>query len=470
MAANLQKSKTFYENFERKGGSDLKNTHYCPGCGHGILHKYIAEAIEELECQDKTIFISPVGCSVFAYYYFDVGNIQVAHGRAPAGATGAKRSRPESVVISYQGDGDLAAIGTAEIIHAANRGENITVFFVNNAIYGMTGGQMAPTTLLGQKTTTTPYGRKSENEGFPIKMSELISTLDAPVYVERVSLTDPASRNKTRKAVKKAIKNQIDGVGFSFVEVLAACPSGLKQTPVEANNWVKDNMHKIFEMKCFKDENTKIQKSEKIQLSNSELFNALGLQKDTQDVNNVNINDFKDQQVRIAGFGGQGILSAGTTLSVLGMTEGLETTWIPSYGPEMRGGTSNCHVRLSANKIGSPLVEKANVLIAMNGPSLDTFESIVSKNGIVIVNSSMIDQKVKRNDLNAYYIPLSDIANEVGVPAAQSVAGLAAYICVSKIIPIEKLENVFHKALKRKDLIEKNVLIVRKVKEYIDNL
>ena len=181
-------------------------THYCPGCGHGVAHKLIAEAIEELGLQDRTIFVSPVGCSVFAYYYFDVGNVQVAHGRAPAAATALKRACPDKIVISYQGDGDLAAIGTAEIVHAANRGENITVFFVNNAIYGMTGGQMAPTTLVGQKSTTSPWGRRPVNEGFPLHMAELLSTLEAPVYIERVALSDNKNIMKARRAVRKALE------------------------------------------------------------------------------------------------------------------------------------------------------------------------------------------------------------------------------------------------------------------------
>src|SRR5436305_5803581 len=173
------KSPVFYDLYERK--SELKHqTHYCPGCGHGVVHKLIAEAIEDLELQDKTILVSPVGCSVFAHYYFDVGNVQVAHGRAPAAATGIKRACPDKIVISYQGDGDLAAIGTAEIVHAANRGDEITVCFVNNATYGTTGGMMAPTTLVGQKTTTSPWGRRPGNEGFPLHMCELISTLEAP--------------------------------------------------------------------------------------------------------------------------------------------------------------------------------------------------------------------------------------------------------------------------------------------------
>ena len=183
------KSPVFYEKYERK--SELQHqTHYCPGCGHGVVHKLIAEAIADMGYQDRAIFVSPVGCSVFAYYYFDVGNIQAAHGRAPAVATAAKRSNPDSLVIAYQGDGDQAAIGTAEIVHAANRGEKITVFFVNNAIYGMTGGQMAPTTLVGQKSTTSPWGRRPSNEGFPLHMAELLATLEAPVYIERVALSD----------------------------------------------------------------------------------------------------------------------------------------------------------------------------------------------------------------------------------------------------------------------------------------
>src|SRR5215468_8195782 len=188
-AAVHSKSPVFYGQYDRKG--ELQHqTHYCPGCGHGIAHKLIAEAIQDLGLQDRTIFVSPVGCSVFAYYYFDVGNVQAAHGRAPAAATAIKRTCPDKIVISYQGDGDLAAIGTAEIIHAANRGEKISVFFLNNAIYGMTGGQMAPTTLVGQKSTTSPFGRRPANEGFPLHMAEIIAQIEAPVFVERVALND----------------------------------------------------------------------------------------------------------------------------------------------------------------------------------------------------------------------------------------------------------------------------------------
>src|SRR5690242_9672872 len=233
------KPRSFYDRYERKG--ELQHqTHYCPGCGHGIVHKLVARAIDELGVQDRTILISPVGCSVFAYYYFDVGNIQAAHGRAPAVATGARRAHPESIVVSYQGDGDLAAIGAAEILHAANRGENITFLFVNNAIYGMTGGQMAPTTLIGQKTTTSPFGRDPWNEGNPLHVSELLASLEAPVYIERVALGNNKQIMSAARAVRKALETQKRGLGFSLVEILSPCPTIWKMDPLAAQRWVEE--------------------------------------------------------------------------------------------------------------------------------------------------------------------------------------------------------------------------------------
>jgi len=247
-----EKPESFYDRYFRK--SDLQHqTHYCPGCGHGIVHKLVASALDEMGLQDRTIFVSPVGCSVFAYYYFDVGNIQAAHGRAAAVAIAAKRAHPESIVISYQGDGDLAAIGTGEIIHAANRGENITVIFINNAVYGMTGGQMAPTTLIGQKTTTTPFGRSVSNEGYPLRVCELLAALEAPVYLERVALSDNKGIMRAGKAVRRAIENQVRGLGFSLVEVLSPCPTIWRKTPVDAQHWVAEEMIKAFPLGVYRD-------------------------------------------------------------------------------------------------------------------------------------------------------------------------------------------------------------------------
>jgi 2-oxoglutarate ferredoxin oxidoreductase subunit beta len=238
-----------------KRPESLSNTpfHYCPGCDHGVIHRMVAETIDELDVKDRTIGVAPVGCSVFAYDYFDLDFNQAAHGRAPAVATGIKRTRPDSIVFAYQGDGDLAAIGTAEIIHAANRGENITVIFVNNAIYGMTGGQMAPTTLVGMKTQTSPYGRDAATAGHPIKMCELLATLESPAYITRVAINTTANMMKAKKAIFNAFKLQTEKKGFSFVEVVSICPTNWGKKPVDAHKWLAENMLPVFPLGTFKD-------------------------------------------------------------------------------------------------------------------------------------------------------------------------------------------------------------------------
>ena len=221
-------------------------THYCAGCGHGIVHRVIAEVVDELGIRTRTIGIAPVGCAVLAYDYFNFDVTEAAHGRTPAVATGIKRSLPDHIVFSYQGDGDLAAIGTAEIIHAANRGENITVIFVNNAVYGMTGGQMAPTSLLKQKTATTPDGRDAALHGNPIRVCELLATLDGSAYLERVALSSPKEVRNLKKAITRAFRTQMDGMGFSLVECLATCPTYQRLSPVDALKFVNDVMTKTF--------------------------------------------------------------------------------------------------------------------------------------------------------------------------------------------------------------------------------
>ncbi len=227
--------------------------HYCPGCGHSIIHRVMTELIDEMDLQDKVVGIPPPGCAVFAYYYFDVDMAESAHGRGAAVATGLKRAYPQAIVFSYQGDGDLAAIGTAEIIHAANRGEIITVIFVNNAVYGMTGGQMAPTTLLNQKTTTTPYGRDIGLEGYPLKISEMLALARGAVYIERTAVNSPASIRRTKKAIRKAFQVQIDGLGFSLVEILSPCPVNWRMDPLESWQWIDKEMTKEFPLGVIKD-------------------------------------------------------------------------------------------------------------------------------------------------------------------------------------------------------------------------
>ena len=227
--------------------------HYCPGCAHGIVHRIIAQTIDELGIQDNVIGVAPVGCAVFAYNYFDVDMVEASHGRAPAVATGIKRADPSKIVFAYQGDGDLASIGMTETVHTAARGENLTIIFINNAIYGMTGGQMAPTSLPGQVTKTSPYGRDVNLVGFPVKVCELLSTLECPVYIERVAVNNVKNVRKAELAIKRAFQNQIEGKGYSFVEVVAACPTNWKMSPVEANKWVQGPMLDYYPLGVYKD-------------------------------------------------------------------------------------------------------------------------------------------------------------------------------------------------------------------------
>ena len=227
--------------------------HYCPGCTHGIVHRLVAEAMDELGIEGKTVGVAPVGCSVMAYNYFNCDMVEAAHGRAPAVATGLKRAYPENVVFTYQGDGDLASIGMAETVHAAARNENITVIFINNAIYGMTGGQMAPTSLPGQVTQTSPYGRDTDHCGFPVKVSEMLSQLEGPQYIERVAVTSVAGIRKAKKAILKAFQNQVDGKGFSLVEVISTCPTNWGMTPEKAMQWANENMLPYYPLGVYRD-------------------------------------------------------------------------------------------------------------------------------------------------------------------------------------------------------------------------
>jgi 2-oxoglutarate ferredoxin oxidoreductase subunit beta len=226
---------------------------YCPGCGHIIIHRLIAEVVDELNIRERTIGIAPVGCAVFAYDYFDFDMLEAAHGRPPAAATGMKRVRPDCIVFSYQGDGDLASIGTAEIIHAASRGENISVFFVNNATYGMTGGQMAPTTLPGQITTTTPTGRDTSTAGYPLHVAEMLATLEGPSLIARTSTDSPASVKNTRDLIERSFRCQMENKGFSMIEILSACPTNWNLTPAQSAIWMREKMMDVFRPGVFKD-------------------------------------------------------------------------------------------------------------------------------------------------------------------------------------------------------------------------
>ncbi len=438
------KPASFYSTYERK--DELQHaTHYCPGCGHGIIHKMLAQAIDELSIQDRTVLISPVGCSVFAYYYFDVGNVQAAHGRAPAVATAVKRSRPGSIVISYQGDGDLSAIGSAEILHAANRGEPITVIFVNNAIYSMTGGQMAPTTLLGQTSTTSPRGRSAAHEGYPLHVSELLATLEAPVYIERVGLGDNKQVAQAARAVRRALENQVRGLGFSLVEILSPCPTIWKMSPVESQRWVRDVMEKTFPLGVLRD-HTQAAQSEAVPIPPPPLSMIPGIvgvadaglpAEMTGDADVPAL----DLQVRVAGFGGQGVLLLGEVLAEAGLDAGLEVSWLPSYGPEMRSGTSNCHVRLSREPIDSPLVTHPDVLVAMNEPSLRKFCSTVHPGGWILYNGEASPEDCDCRGVHVLARPFTQIANNLGDARAANMVMLGALLEIAGNLPQSSVDS-----------------------------
>jgi len=411
-------SKGIYSEFVRKGGSAPTATHYCPGCGHGVLHKLIAEAMVELGLQERTVVISPVGCAVFAYYYFDCGNVQVAHGRAPAVGTGLSRARDEAVVIAYQGDGDLASIGLNETLQAANRGEHMAVFFVNNTVYGMTGGQMAPTTLIGERTVTSADGRDPRTAGYPLHLCELIDSLRAPVYIARVAVSDIANIRKARRAVRQALEIQRDHKGYAFVEVLAGCPTNLRLDAAATNRFINDEMTREFPLKVFRDRTaeTEAMARDRSDFTKASLDAAFELDKVTILATPPAAPEH-EVQVKIAGFGGQGVLSLGIMLTQAGQIAGRAVSWYPSYGPEQRGGTSNCSVVISGSAIGSPVVYQPDVLVAMNRPSLERFMGDIKPGGTLLYDESIgaIDLPA---GLRARAVPAQRLATEAGSPKA----------------------------------------------------
>jgi len=467
----LKKPDSFFKSFTRRSGPDKVATHYCPGCGHGVIHKLIAEAADDLGIQDRAILVNPVGCSVFAYFYLDFGNVQVAHGRAPAVATAIKRVHPHAILMSYQGDGDLAAIGTNNVLQAANRGENITVFFVNNAIYGMTGGQLAPTSLLGQRTMTTPRGRSAENDGYPIRMCELLATLEGPAYIERTSLRNPKSTQRTRRAIRKALQYQMENRGFTMVEILAPCPTGWKMEPVKSLDWIEKEMENYFKLDVFKDAgDARPPKPTPVRdLWSADLDAAIDLPQEPEGGLPETRPDAKylNPAIKVAGFGGQGILLLGNALAEAGMISGYNVTWIPSYGPEMRGGTANCQVGVSEHRIGSPIVSNPDVLIAMNLPSMDRFEPEVREGGLVMYDSSLIDREAKRKNVEAVPVPATRLADELGNSRAANMVMVGAYIGKTQLLSKEAVIRALHGVVKRSSLVPLNIKAVERGMAYV---
>ena len=438
----------FYRQFERHDhatGVKAHSTTYCPGCGHGVAQKFLAEAIDELGVQDRTVLVSPVGCSVFSYYYFDVGNTQAAHGRAPAVAIGHKTANPDSIVICYQGDGDLASIGLAEIISAAQMGLPITVIFANNAIYGMTGGQMAPTTLMGQATTTSPAGR-NPFAGQPLKVAELIAGLDGPVFVERVALYDNKRRTHARRAIKKALDLQVQGVGFAFIEVLAECPTHLKLDPEAAEAWVRDSMEPVFPLGVLKDttETAHFPGFPAPTFDPDHVLAALGTTTSRPERYATRFPthlDPDDVSVKLAGAGGDGAQTAAMLITNAAINEGFDSTVIPSYGPESRGGTSYADVHVAATEVLSPAAPNPHVLVAFNAPSLAKFGPTVRPGGVIVYDSSVVTELPAglaaelAADVRVVGVPFTEAAKALGSVQVKNVVALGALHAATDLLP-----------------------------------
>jgi 2-oxoisovalerate ferredoxin oxidoreductase beta subunit len=456
--------KVFYNRFERHAhGEGLKaqTTHYCAGCGHGLAHKYLAEAIEELDVQDRTIAISPVGCSVFMYYYLDVGNTQAAHGRAPAVAIGHKMSNPDAVVIGYQGDGDLASIGLAEIMQATQMGLPLTFLFINNAVYGMTGGQMAPTTLTGMRTTTTPTGRERMT-GLPLRMAETVAQMDGPIYVERCALYDNKQRFRTKKAIKKAIQLQVENRGLSFVEILSECPTHLRMTPMEAEQWVKEQMTPIFPLGVKKDETVEPWFfPERPTFEPDRVVGAISAtdHKPAQFATGFPSHiDPLDISLKFAGAGGDGAQTVAKLTTKVAINEGFDSTYIPSYGPESRGGTSYADVHVATKEVLSPASPNPHVLVVFNAPSLEKFGPTVKEGGIIIYDETVIASPPELDpSITVVPVPFTQIAADLGVLKVKNIVAMGALQAVTDMFPADSFLSAMRAALASKaDLLPVN--------------
>ncbi|MCC6622478.1 MAG: 2-oxoacid:acceptor oxidoreductase family protein [Deltaproteobacteria bacterium] len=452
----------FYDRFVRHDrGEGLKAhaTHYCAGCGHGVVHRELAEAIEHLGIQDRTVLVSPVGCSVFAYYYFDVGNTQAAHGRAPAVALGHKLANPEAVVISYQGDGDLASIGLAETISIAQLGLPLTVIFINNAVYGMTGGQLAPTSLIGQKTVTSPEGRSSLM-GQPLRMAELIAGLDGPVYVERVALFAPQQRTRARKAIEKALRLQKEGRGYSFVEVLAECPTHLKLTPEQSEAWVRDEMTKIFPLGLLKDtsDTPAVPWSRPERSFDGEaILTMLGVERAHEHPEARRASAFPrhlggdDLAFKLAGAGGDGAQTAALLLARAALAEGFDATHIPSYGPESRGGTSFADVHIAEREVLDPAAPDPHVLVAFNRPSLVRFAPQVRDGGTILYDSTVVtDPGPLPAGRRVVPVPFTGLASALAHPLVKNIVALGALYGALAPLPEARFRDTLREVLAAK--------------------
>lgn len=422
---------SIFLNTYRKAQSP-EQTHFCPGCGHGNILKFVDNAISKLGIAQRTIWVSPVGCGGLTDSYLSISHILAPHGRASAVATAVKRTHPEAVVIVSQGDGDLASIGFLEAIHAANRGENLTVLFINNANFAMTGGQMAPTTLLGQKTPTTPLGRLLPEHGAPIKVCEILNQLEAPAFIARVAIGSDAQLLQAENIIRKAITNQIHHIGYSFVEILSPCPSNWHCSPIEARERVVTEMTKTFPLGIFRDisQQPLIEQRQNIKPYAPEdvitPYEALAKPTDIATKPPLHIHNLTS--ICCAGFGGQGVLTLGKWLAKLALTSGLQATWIPSYGPEMRGGSANCFVRIDHNPISSPIVDNPDILFAMNQPAIDAFLPKLKPSGTLIYDADSATLPDDCSVQNIIPVHAVQTANALNSPRSANLVMLSTWL------------------------------------------
>lgn len=474
----ILEQKGMYQEFPRCGKEHARTTHYCPGCGHGIVNKLIAEACAEMGLQDKTIFVDPVGCGVFTYYYWDAAHISAAHGRASAAATGACRARPDAVTIAYQGDGDLGAIGFNNAFQAASRGENFGCIFINNSLYGMTGGQMAPTTLVGEKTTTTPFGRNPDGTGWPLHVCEVINQLQAPVYIARVSVADTKRIMQTKQAIKKMFEIQRDKKGYAMLEILAPCPTNFGMNPLKSAEFCMNELEKEFPLGVLRDRTAEAKNDAGKTIESEVLAVKPVPQFDSasalfEQIEGLNAESAlcdaskKELRFKFAGYGGQGILSLGLCVAEAARLERRHTLWFPSYGPEQRGGSASCSVVISGTSIGAPTVEHPDVLVCMNQPSYERFVGDVKVGGTIIIDASVPVTVQPPDGVKLIKVPALAMAEEFGVPKAANtmmLSALAKYELTG--LATQTLEESLAASFKKKpQLADKNRVLMHKAME-----
>ena len=445
-----------FPTFDRSGVA-TRASHYCAGCGHGILHKLITEALVELGLQDRTVMVSPIGCAVFGYYYWDVGNIGAAHGRAPAVATAIKRTIPGAVVVSYQGDGDLAAIGFNCAVQAANRGERFATFMVNNCTYGMTGGQMSPTSLIGQRTLTSPLGRVAATEGFPLRIAEIMNQLQAPIYIARCSVADTPRILQAKKIIRKAIELQRDGKGYVYVEVLSPCPTVMGLDSVAAARFVSEQMEEVFPLGIFRDTSDQAVPPP---IATPLALSALFAKNNDRDFPPPKLDpSYAERRMIFGGSGGQGILLLGLSVIEAGAIANRFVSWYPSYGPEQRGGFVSCSLVVGGQPVGAPIVENPDILVCMTRPMLDHFLPLVKPGGMVFYDSLILDADAPtRADVRTIAVPATELAAVNGSNRAANTVMLAALLHTNVIgLPEEAIVHARDGALRKKPkLVQQN--------------